>query len=139
MNTTTDKTREIRLRRSAQRQGLALHKSRLRDPRAIGYGLFNLSDESNRIVAGGDAGGYSMSLDEIEIYLADAQDFDVYFENPCGDYRLNDPRPVMEWTGREWMATTRDDSPQLLVFGGARSDLAYVAALARKGLSNLDR
>jgi hypothetical protein len=35
-----DKIRENRLRRMAARQGLALHKSRRRDPRAIDYGRY---------------------------------------------------------------------------------------------------
>lgn len=34
------RTREIRLRRMADRQGLALHKNRRRDPRARDYGLY---------------------------------------------------------------------------------------------------
>jgi hypothetical protein len=35
---TTEKVRENQLRRAAERQGLALSKSRRRDPRAIDYG-----------------------------------------------------------------------------------------------------
>lgn len=35
---------ENRMRRVAERQGLTLTKSRRRDPRAIGYGTFTLTD-----------------------------------------------------------------------------------------------
>jgi hypothetical protein len=35
-----EKTRENRLRRVAERRGFRLEKSRLRDPRAIGYGRY---------------------------------------------------------------------------------------------------
>jgi hypothetical protein len=38
------KTLENRLRRVAERQGLTLTKSRRRDPRAIGYNTFTLTD-----------------------------------------------------------------------------------------------
>jgi hypothetical protein len=39
------RSREIRLRNSAKRQGLELRKSRRRDPRAIGHGQFCLVDK----------------------------------------------------------------------------------------------
>jgi hypothetical protein len=39
-----DKTRETRLRRMAKRQGLALFKSRRRDPLASDYGLWWIAD-----------------------------------------------------------------------------------------------
>jgi hypothetical protein len=42
--TTADKTRETRLRRMAERQGLALVKSRRRDPLAKDYGLYWVID-----------------------------------------------------------------------------------------------
>lgn len=38
----SEKVRENRLRRAAQRQGLILIKSRRRDPRALDYGKYNL-------------------------------------------------------------------------------------------------
>ena len=37
-----EKVRENRLRRMAERQGYKLEKSRIRDPRAIGYGSIRL-------------------------------------------------------------------------------------------------
>jgi hypothetical protein len=39
-----EKMRENRLREAAKRQGLELHKSRLRDPRALGYDTWNVVD-----------------------------------------------------------------------------------------------
>jgi len=42
---TTEKTRENRLRRVAERRGLRLEKSRSRDPRAIGYGRYCLHQD----------------------------------------------------------------------------------------------
>ena len=63
----TDKVRENRLRRVAQRQGLALAKSRRRDPRATDYGTYMLVDPStNGVVAYGQSSGYGLNLDEIE-------------------------------------------------------------------------
>ena len=65
-----EKVRENRLRRMADRQGLRLQKSRRRDPRAIDYGRYWLTDpyNSNALVAGGDWGA---TLDEIAEYLGD--------------------------------------------------------------------
>lgn len=61
------KVRENRLRRMAGRQGLVLSKSRRRDPRAIDYGSYWLSDlYRNYLVAGGEWG---MSLDDVEAFL----------------------------------------------------------------------
>jgi hypothetical protein len=65
-----DKVHENRLRRMAARQGLTLQKSRLRDPRAIGYGTYQLTDGSN-LVAWGSQSGYGLTLDEVEKYLTE--------------------------------------------------------------------
>src|SRR4051794_26015988 len=47
-----EKVRENRLRRMADRQGLALRKSGRRDPRAIDYGMYMWVDEqTNGLVA----------------------------------------------------------------------------------------
>ncbi|MGA2455575.1 MAG: hypothetical protein ABSG93_18875 [Solirubrobacteraceae bacterium] len=78
-----EKVRENRLRRMAQRQGLALVKSRRRDPRALDYRGYWLSrvdngrwlrDENGRevrdiddVVVLGGVGG--VTLDEVEAYL----------------------------------------------------------------------
>lgn len=65
-----EKVRELRLRRMAERQGLALHKSRRRDPRAIDFGGWMIVDMStNSIVAGELGTGHAMDLDQIEEYL----------------------------------------------------------------------
>lgn len=46
------KTRESRLRRAAQRQGLELKKNRRRDPFALDYGTYRLLDWRGSVVAG---------------------------------------------------------------------------------------
>ena len=49
----SDKVRENRLRRMADRQGLEIHKSRRRDPRAIDYDRWLILDaRTNAVVAG---------------------------------------------------------------------------------------
>ncbi len=76
MGPETEKVRENRLRRAATRQGLALVKSRRRDPRAVDFGLYVLVDDTagNR-TAGAQAPvsafarGEGVSLDEIEKQL----------------------------------------------------------------------
>jgi len=70
----SDKVRENRARRAAARQGLALQKSRRRDPRALGYDSYRFVDIATNSVGygggGGDgAAGYSLDLDDVEKYL----------------------------------------------------------------------
>jgi hypothetical protein len=65
-----EKVRENRLRRMAERQGLALRKSRRRDPRALEFGTYMLVDPYRNAIAAGDVNrGYGLSLDEIEAEL----------------------------------------------------------------------
>lgn len=60
-----EKTRENRLRASAERQGYRLRKTRRRDPRAIDYGTWAILEPfSNSIV------GERMTLDAVEAWLA---------------------------------------------------------------------
>lgn len=69
--TTTEKTRETRLRRMADRQGLRLLKSRTRDPRAIDYGAYMLVDIAigGAVFGTGALGRADATLDDIEEYL----------------------------------------------------------------------
>jgi hypothetical protein len=73
MISTADKTRETRLRRMAERQGLALHKNRRRDPRAKDYGLFwlrwidSLTPDSSHDAWVGYPNGFD--IDQVEAYL----------------------------------------------------------------------
>lgn len=62
----TDKVRENRLRRMAERQGLVFTRSRRRDPRALDYGLYWLTDARTGEYRTPQEGA---TLDEIEAYL----------------------------------------------------------------------
>jgi hypothetical protein len=154
MDTTTDAAetaREVRLRRAAQRQGLRLHKSRTRDPQAIGYGLFHISDLDNAAVAGTGCSGYSMSVDDVEVYLAGADDFAVFFDDPHGAYGDDDRRPFLEWRdsyqiglangahhtwmARGWLLTERSDTPRARFPCWPRPALAQAARAARLTLA----
>jgi hypothetical protein len=64
-----EKVRENRLRRAAQRQGLILRKSGRRDYRALDYGNYWLIRSFDNVVEVG--GDYGMTLDEVEVALAD--------------------------------------------------------------------
>lgn len=67
-----ERTREQRLRRMAERQGLALKKSPRRDPYALDFGTYILVDpDTNALVLGGPSGGFAHApdLDDIEAYL----------------------------------------------------------------------
>ncbi len=70
-----EKVRENRLRRMAERQGLKFHKSRTRDPHALDYGKYWLTDvRSNFVVFGelpGEWRGTAANLDDIERYLTE--------------------------------------------------------------------
>lgn len=64
------KVLENRLRRAANRQGLRLERSRLRDPRAIGYGSYQLTDErTNTVVTADHERGYGLDLHDVARYL----------------------------------------------------------------------
>jgi hypothetical protein len=70
MGMTDEKVRENRLRRMADRQGLALRKSGRRDPRALDYGMYALIDpKTNTHVAGAQSGRYDLTIDDVEEYL----------------------------------------------------------------------
>lgn len=58
-----DKVRENRLRRMAERQGLRLVKSRRRDPRAVGFGLYQLDGGNAQLAV--DA-AYRLTMDDVE-------------------------------------------------------------------------
>jgi hypothetical protein len=65
-----EKVRENRLRRAAARQGYAIEKSRARDPRTLGFGLWRVIDPTNNsIVAGWIPWDYSMDLDDVEAWV----------------------------------------------------------------------
>lgn len=70
------KVLENRLRRAADRQGLALEKSRLRDTRAIGFGTFRLVDQQTGELALADESprGFGVGLHDVARYLYGADD-----------------------------------------------------------------
>jgi hypothetical protein len=68
----TDRARENRLRRMAERQGLRLERSPRRDPDEPGHGTYQLIHTYTRgVVHAGHAGqaGYGLDLDDVEEYL----------------------------------------------------------------------
>ena len=69
----TEKVRENRLRRAAQRQWLRLEKSRRRDPLALGFGLYALVDQTTGAVAHDSApwGTHVLDLDDVERLLTE--------------------------------------------------------------------
>jgi hypothetical protein len=70
MSSDSEKVRENRLRRMAGRQGYRLEKSRRRDPRALDYDRYYITDISTRtVVTGLIADRHGMSLDDVEAYL----------------------------------------------------------------------
>jgi hypothetical protein len=127
----------------AKRQGFVLEKSRRRDPRAFDYNTYMVIDpSSNAVVRSGFESGYGLTLDDVEVILSDAEGFDVYFEDPLGDYRDTEAH-VLEWkesyyfgggATRGWLVTTRSDSPQDWFMMYGRNELARAVIEARKVL-----
>lgn len=68
---TDDKVREGHLRRVVDRRGLALTKSRRRDPKALGFGRWMLVDAETGHAVFGESkrGNHDATLEEIEAYL----------------------------------------------------------------------
>ena len=69
----TDQQRESRLRRMAEREGLALWKSRQRDPAAHDYSGWMVVNPSlsNGILGGASPYPYCWSLDDVEEFLTE--------------------------------------------------------------------
>jgi len=65
---TDAKVRENRVRRAADRQGLRLSRTRRRDPLAVDFGTYTLTDTSGTVVAG------PLTIDEVEKYLSTPRD-----------------------------------------------------------------
>jgi hypothetical protein len=62
------KVRENRVRRAADRQGLRLSKSRVRDPNARDFGLYALVDQETHPPPA-QRWVRSLTIDEVEAYL----------------------------------------------------------------------
>jgi hypothetical protein len=72
--TQDEKIRENRLRRMAKRQGLALRKSRRRDPNALTFATYQIIEpRRNLLFLGSQNGGYGETLDSIEAWLTDQE------------------------------------------------------------------
>lgn len=64
------KRREAQLRRMAAGMGLAVRKSRTRDPERMDYGRYRVEDVKNDcVVAGRFPYGYTLSLDDVDQVL----------------------------------------------------------------------
>ena len=69
-----EKVRENRLRRKLDRMGYRLVKARRRDPDAIDYGKYIITDIASGVaVAGSSADGrwYELDLDDVEQWIAE--------------------------------------------------------------------
>ena len=68
MTSTRDKNRDARLRRLANRHGLALRKSRLRGtPHADDFGGYRIIDPYRNAIVRGER--FDLDLDDVEEYL----------------------------------------------------------------------
>ncbi len=75
MDGAEDRRREARLRRAAAGMGLALRKSRTREPRRMDFGCYRIVDgRTGRVLAGTFPYAYSLSLDAVEEALGDLLD-----------------------------------------------------------------
>jgi hypothetical protein len=71
---TEEKIKENRLRRQLARMGYHLHKSRLRDAKAVGYGGYLITDKwTNAVVAGGHPYAYCMTIAAVEKFANKAK------------------------------------------------------------------
>lgn len=66
----TEKVRENKLRRMADRRGLRLWKSRTRDTGAIEYGRYHIT-QSNMVIFGIGNQQFEATLDQVEEFLND--------------------------------------------------------------------
>lgn len=89
---TDDKIRENRVRRALARQGYQLVKSRRRDPRALGYGGYMITDpNTNTIVAGEVDSHQALTLDDAEAWTTRAGTDKVTVLMTVDPYRRTTP------------------------------------------------
>ena len=79
-----EKVRENRLRRMAQRQGLRLIKSRVRDPRALDYGRWWITNPDTNAIVAGEPG--FLDITGVERYLRG--------DDPAIEHAITPARPV---------------------------------------------
>lgn len=64
-----EKSIEIRLRNTLKRRGYILKKSRRRDPMALDYGLYWITDKSGNVVSSNDNSSSGITLDEVNEWV----------------------------------------------------------------------
>ena len=74
MQNAADRRREAGLRRAAARMGLALRKSRARDPMRMDFGRYRIVNvAADYVVAGRFPYGYTLDLDAVEEVLEELE------------------------------------------------------------------
>jgi len=74
MDTAADKRRERNLRKWAASMGLAVRKSRTRDPHRMDYGRYRIENvETDYVVAGRFPYGYTLDLDAVAEVLEELE------------------------------------------------------------------
>lgn len=63
------KSLEIRLRNTLKRRGYILIKSRRKDPHALDYGLYTITDERRNVATHGSGYNGMLSIDEVEQFV----------------------------------------------------------------------
>ena len=66
-----EKTRENRIRRKVTRLGYVLTKSRRKDPDAVDFGCYVITDLNNCVIWGAAPGWFDLSLDDVEAWIQD--------------------------------------------------------------------
>jgi hypothetical protein len=106
-----DKVRENRVRATARRRGMQLEKNRVRDPRAIGYGTYRLTDLANGWRLGRELleDGFGLTLDEADWILngdrGEDRDENNVVVGRGGTVQVHPgARVVMRPTGQEYVA-----------------------------------
>lgn len=91
------KVLENKMRRSAERQGFRLEKSRARDPRAADWGTYHLVDkQTNTLAAWGLHSGYGLDLSEVARFLFDDIAVHLDLDNML-TFRETDREPIVRF------------------------------------------
>lgn len=89
----SEKVRENRLRDTARRRGYRMSKSRLRDPLAVGYGLWHVTGRDGQRISGEDG----WTLDDVEGWLTST--VEVSLESGAADAECFAVAEVFESAG----------------------------------------
>ncbi|WP_457068086.1 hypothetical protein [Mycobacteroides abscessus] len=140
---TTSRAAEQRVRRAAKRAGLALEKSRTRNPAASDYGTYGLvrvTNSSRELVAGDSHTGYGLSLGEAADWIEELRLREIAMKlDPSGHlYREGQRMTAAILAMEEDLEPLVDEDFIVQAFGSENQVLIWLDATFKDSIPALD-